>query len=288
MDGLRDTLLAMLKSAFNGFDSVLKSAQDVLTGKSFDVDVVWNKIITLSEALKPFCYTIIAICILIELAQVASKVDIVKWEHGLKMCVKMALAKFCIDTAPTFLRACYNQASLWISKATEIGSSTGLGKMISKEVEKQVSEISGLWSVIGLLVSCMILSMAIKVCGLLIQVISFGRMFELYVYLAVSPLPCSFFPLGDGSGGGVSRITMKFFKGFIAVCLQGVMIILCMQVFQMIVGTAVANLITDSNTGSDPTTVVSDLCYTMLMSGIVLVMAVAKCGTWAKSIMDAA
>lgn len=74
MDGLRDTLLAMLKSAFNGFDSVLKSAQDVLTGKSFDVDEVWNKIITLSEALKPFCYIIIAICILIELAQVAVSV----------------------------------------------------------------------------------------------------------------------------------------------------------------------------------------------------------------------
>ena len=288
MDGLRDTLFEMLKSALNGFDSMLKSSQEVLTGAAFSTDDVWDKVITLTEALKPFCYVIIAICILIELAQVASKVDIIKWEHGLKLSVKMVLAKFCIDIAPTFLRACYNQASLWITKATEFGSDSSLGNQISLKVEKQISEISGLWSVIGLLVSCMLLSMAIKVCGLLIQVISFGRMFELYVYLAVSPLPCSFFPLGDGSGGGMSRITMKFFKGFIAVCLQGVMIILCMQIFNMIVGTAVTNLIATANSGKDPTTVVSDLCYTMLMSAIVLVMAVSKCGSWAKSIMDVA
>lgn len=286
MDALKETLLEMIKSALNGFDSMVDNAQSVLTGGSFSTDEVWNNVLKLTEALKPFCYTIIAICLLIELAQVASKVDILKWEHGLKMCIKMIFAKLCIDIAPTFLRACYNQASIWITKATEIGNYTNLGNQISKKVETQVAEISGIWAVIGLLVSCLLLSMAIKVCGLLIQVITFGRMFELYVYLAISPLPCSFFPLGDGSGGGMSRITMKFFKSFIAVCLQGVMIILSIRIFHMIVGTAITNLITTSTTGTDPTTVISDLCYTMLMSGIVLVMAVSKCGSWAKGIMD--
>lgn len=158
---------------------------------------------------------------------------------------------------------------------------------MTTEVETQISSISGIWSVIGLLASCLLLSMAVKICGLLIQVIAFGRMFELYVLLAVSPLPCAFFPLGDGSGGGMSRITQKFFKNFIAVCLQGVMIIVSIRIFYMIVGTALTALITAATAGSDPTTVVTDLCYTMLLAGIVLVMAVAKCGTWAKSIMDA-
>ncbi len=287
MDALKETLLEMIKSALNGFDSMVDNAQSVLTGGSFNTDEVWNNVLKLTDALKPFCYTIIAICLLIELAQVASKVDIIKWEHGLKICVKMVFAKLCIDIVPTFLRACYNQASLWITKATEIGNYTNLGNQISKKVETQIAEISGIWAVIGLLVSCLLLSMAIKICGLLIQVITFGRMFELYIYLAISPLPCSFLPLGDGSGGGMSRITMKFLKSFIAVCLQGVMIILSIRIFHMIVGTAITNLITTSTAGADPTTIISDLCYTMLMSGIVLVMAVSKCGSWAKSIMDA-
>jgi len=287
MDGLKETLLNLIKSAMNGFDSTVSNAQDVLTGGLFDTNAVWSSVLALSNALKPFCYVVIGICLLIEIAQVAAKVDIIKWEHGLKLCVKMVFAKLCIDIAPTFLRACYNQASIWISSAMTAGSYTNLGSLMTTEVETQISSISGIWSVIGLLASCLLLSMAVKICGLLIQVIAFGRMFELYVLLAVSPLPCAFFPLGDGSGGGMSRITQKFFKNFIAVCLQGVMIIVSIRIFYMIVGTALTALITSATAGSDPTTVVTDLCYTMLLAGIVLVMAVAKCGSWAKSIMDA-
>lgn len=287
MDALKKSLLEMIKSALNGFDSMVDSAQTVLTGGSFDTGQVWDNVLVLTNVLKPFCYIIIAICLLIEIAQVAAKVDLIKWEHGLKLCVKMVFAKLCIDIAPTFLRACYNQASIWITQATSLGNYTNLGNQISAEVENQIANISGIWAVIGLLVSSLLLSMAIKICGLLIQVITFGRMFELYLYLAISPLPCSFFPLGDGSGGGMSRITTKFFKNFIAVCLQGVLIIISIRIFHMIVGTAITNLITTAAAGTDPTTVISDLCYTMLLSGIVLVMAVAKCGSWAKNIMDA-
>lgn len=287
MDGLKSTLLDMIKSAMNGFDSMVNSAQDVLTGGAFDTNAVWSSVLTLSNALKPFCYIVIGICLLIEIAQVAAKVDIIKWEHGLKLCVKMVFAKLCIDISPTFLRACYNQASMWIVDATGAGSYTNLGNLMTAEVETQINNISGIWSVVGLLASCLLLAMAVKICGLMVQVIAFGRMFELYVYLAVSPLPCAFFPLGDGSGGGMSRVTTKFFKNFIAVCLQGVMIIICIRIFYMIVGTALTALISTATSGNDPTTVVSDLCYTMLMAGIVLVMAVAKCGSWAKGIMDA-
>ena len=287
MGGLKETLLNLIKSAMNGFDSTVSSTQDVLTGGLFDTNAVWSSVLALSNALKPFCYVVIGICLLIEIAQVAAKVDIIKWEHGLKLCVKMVFAKLCIDIAPTFLRACYNQASLWISSAMSVGGYTNLGSLMTTEVETQISSISGIWSVIGLLASCLLLSMAVKICGLLIQVIAFGRMFELYLLLAVSPLPCAFFPLGDGSGSGMSRITQKFFKNFIAVCLQGVMIIISIRIFYMIVGTALTSLITSASGGSDPTTVVTDLCYVMLLAGIVLVMAVAKCGSWAKSIMDA-
>ena len=287
MGGLKETLLNLIKSAMNGFDSMVSNAQDVLTGGAFDTNSVWSSVLSLSNALKPFCYVVIGICLLIEIAQVAAKVDIIKWEHGLKLCVKMVFAKLCIDIAPTFLRACYNQASMWIISATGTGNYTNLGSLMTTEIESQISSINGIWAVIGLLASCLLLSMAVKICGLLIQVIAFGRMFELYVYLAVSPLPCSFFPLGDGAGGGMSRITVKFFKNFIAVCLQGVMIIICIRIFYMIVGTAITALVGTATAGTNPTTVVTDLCYTMLMAGIVLVMAVAKCGSWAKGIMDA-
>lgn len=288
MDKLKDMLFAMIKTALNGFDSCVTGAQEILSGSgtsSFNSADVWTQVLAISNSLKPFCYSIIGICILIELAQVAAKIDMLKWEHGLKVGVKMVFAKVCIDVAPTFLRACYNQASLWITAIA--GSYTPMGGGLLTEIQTQISSVTGLWSVIGLMVTCILVIMAIKVCGLLIQVIAFGRMFELYIYLAVSPLPCSFFPLGDGSGGGFSRITQKFFKNFIAVCLQGVMILVCIRIFNLIVGNAFDALLVAARAGSDPTTAINDICYTMLMGAIILVMSVTKCGSWAKGILDA-
>lgn len=288
MDKLKDMLFFMIKAALNSFDSCVTSAQEILGGSgtsSFNSSAVWTQVLAISDILKPFCYVVIGICLMIELAQVAAKVDIVKWEHGLKVGVKMVLAKVCIDIAPTFLRACYNQASLWISAIA--GTYTPMGAVLLSDIQTQISSVTGLWSVIGLMVTCILVIMAIKVCGLLVQVIAFGRMFELYIYLAVSPLPCAFFPLGDGNGNGFSRITQKFFKNFISVCLQGVMILVCIRIFNLLVGNAFDALLTAARTNTDPTTAINDICYTMLMGAIILVMSVSKCGSWAKGIMDA-
>ena len=87
LDALRDWLLGLMTSALTGFDTMLASATSVLTGGLGD----WATVAALSSTLRPFCYTIIGICLLIEIAQVAAKVDILKWEHGLKLCVKMVL-----------------------------------------------------------------------------------------------------------------------------------------------------------------------------------------------------
>ena len=287
MDGLKETLLELIISSLDGFDKMVATAQSVLTGGSFNVNTVWASVLGLSNALKPFCYIVICICLLLEFAQVAQKVDIIKFEHGVKIGVKMVLAKVCIDIAPTFLRACYNQSVIWINAVVGMGGYTSLGSMLSSEIETQLNSVTGLWSVLGLFVSTMLVALAIKVCGLLITVIAYGRFFELMVYLAVSPLPCAFFPMGDGTGGGFSRITQKFFKSFIAVCLQGVMILICIRIFYAIIGTSFQSLINEAVAAGTASGIVSELSYTMLLFAIVLVMAVAKCGSWARSIIDA-
>ena len=237
--------------------------------------------------IRPFALVLTGICLLIELAQVASKVDLIKWEHGLKVCVKMALSVAFIDIAPIFLEACYRQAAAWITNAGALGSGGGFGTVIALLMEDLVGEVSGLWATIGLFLSVFVLLLAIQICGLIVAVIAFGRMFEIYVYLAISPLPCAFFPLGDGTGGGFSRITAKFLRQFAAVCLQGVMMIICIRVF----GIIMQEVITDSiaaAAASDASVQVAELCYTMLLGSIVLVMSVVKSGGWAKAILDAA
>lgn len=281
LDALRDWLLGLMTSALEGFDKMLQSASTVLT----DGLGAWANVASLSSTLRPFCYTIIGICLLIEIAQVAAKVDIIKWEHGLKVCVKMVLAKVCIDIAPTFLQACYAQAQDWITGLASGGST--LGTTTIKYLKPLISNIDGMGNILGMFLSSFIVLLAIKICGLMVQVIAYGRMFELYVYLVVSPLPCAFMPLGHGDGGGVNRITSKFFKSFIAVCLQGVMMVVVIRVFDVVMGQTILATLQAAAGNSDPNAAITDLIYTMLLGAIALVMAITKSGSWAKGILDA-
>lgn len=281
LDALRDWLLGLMTSALQGFDMMLADASRVLTNGLGD----WSAVAALSSTLRPFCYTIIGICLLIEIAQVASKVDIIKWEHGLKLCVKMVLAKVCIDIAPTFLQACYAQAQDWITGLASGGST--LGNTAISYLTPLVQNINGFGNILGMFLSSFIVLMAIKICGLMVQVIAYGRMFELYVYLVISPLPCAFMPLGNGDGAGVSRVTSKFFKSFIAVCLQGVMMIIVIRVFDVVMGSAIVDALANAAANADVNAAITDLIYTMLLGAIALVMAIVKSGSWAKGVMDA-
>ena len=281
-------VINMLISAFSGFDNAVNNACDLMTGGGslgFDMSSVWNSVLGMSNALKPFCYIVIGICLLIEMAEVASKVDIIRWEHGLKLAVKMVLSKVMIDIAPTFLKACFNQATIWISSLSVNHVSIGANLSMQLQSAVQGAGLKGLGTALVLLLAASSLSLMINLCGIFIEAIAFGRMFEIYVLLMVSPLPCAFFPLGgDGTGGGFSRITKKFFLNFIAVCLQGVMIFVCIQVFNLIMSGSISSLAVSS---SDGITSVLNFCYVMAMAGIVLVVACAKCGSWARQILDA-
>lgn len=287
LDSFKQFLLQFITSVLTGFDTMLDNATKVLVNGG-DADI-WNAVVAFSDILKPFCYTIISICILIELAQVAMKVDLIKWEHGLKVSVKLVLSKVCIDIAPTVLRAIYEQAATWTSNAATSGFGGGaasMGSLVNADMQNMIEGLSGWGPVLGLFMSLLIVVIAIKICGLLIQVIAYGRIFEIYVYLGFSPLPCAFFPLGDGSGGGMSRLTGKFFRSFAAICLQGVIMIVCIRIFGKIMESAITNQISAA-VAAGGATGVSDLCYTMLLGCIVLVMSVVKSGGWAKSILDA-
>lgn len=286
---LRDILANIIITAFTSFDNMVSKAVNVLSGNLDNLDQ-WATIEGWASAvLAPFCYTILGFCLMIELVRVLTKTDVLQWEVGLKVGVKLVLGKVMIDVAPTFLLACYLQSTEWVTTISSYYSTEiSIGRLASTLVQTYLDE-SNILALVGLFASIIIPVLAVQICGLLVQVIAYGRMFELYVYLLVSPLPCAFFPLGDGSGGGFSRTTAKFLKAFVAVCLQGVMMLLCIILFNLIIEGTMESLINAifNNDSMENSVKLSELAYTLVMGSLVLVMSVSKCGSWAKSILDA-
>ena len=287
-----DFLLQYIATTLEGFDEMINGAVEVLMDSAAGGSANWASMLSLSEYLKPFCLIVVGICVLIELANTAAKVDMITWEQGVRLGIKVCLAKVFIDIAPVFLRACYVQAQSWIAAIGSGWGSSQFGFEMLKNLDGLRGHLdSSFWGGMGLFFTTFAVVIAIGIAGVIIKATAYGRIFELYVYLIASPLPCAFFPLGDGSGGGFSQTTSKFLRSFAAVCLQGVLMIVVIKIFDVVLGNAIMAL----EWNYDPNTITPEIAsaaltnvtYTMLMGSIAMVMAIGKCGSWAKSILDA-
>ncbi len=288
--------LSLLESAFKGFDESVAKAIEALTTEMVDGDGnnVFSLMVGKAGVLVPFCNVILAAFFAMELYQVAQKVDMLKWEHVLKLGVKYCFCVSAMNMIPDFLWSCYRQASAWMNSFAGADMQMGSDALRKLKDSHVLEQVDSLWSAIGLLMVALIVLLAIKICGLLIQVVAYGRMFELCVYVVASPLPIAFLPLGHGNGEGFSRITLKFLRSFAAVCFQGVLMIVVLSVFDTLIGSSIVSLIeaaTQSPEGeavaAEATTTITTVLFQMLLAAVALVMSMTKCSSWARNILDA-
>ena len=102
--------------------------------------------------------------------------------------------------------------------------------------------------------------------GLFVTVLSFililtvyGRFFKLYMYTAIAPIPLSSF-----AGEGTQNIGKSFLKSYIAVCLEGAIIVLACVIFSAFVTTA-PNVDTGAATVTMVWKYVGELIFNMLV-----------------------
>lgn len=271
--------------ALAGFDETVAKAGEILSDPSGFVLGNWETMLRYSSYLAPIALSIAVCCVLWELIQTGQRVDRITWQQGVMIGLKMCLTKVLIDITPALLRALYLSACGVISRLS-ISFTSNLGTVANEVLGEYLNQITGFMPWIGIALTGLIATLGIKFCGVIIQVMAYSRMFELFVFLVGSPLPAAFFPLGDGSGGGFSRITGKFYREFAAICLQGLMMIVAMAIFDTVVASSIKETISNLPSGIKPSVAVSSILYTVLMGIIALVMAIFSCGKWSRSLLD--
>lgn len=292
--GLKGFIWTLLQGIFTKYDSMVYDVERMLTLEGLDSEL-WKGVMEIAKIVfQPFATTIIVICLMLEIAQTTAKVDMLKWEHGIKLGVKMVLSKVAIGIVPSFLLACYIQSVKFIASVPldvlpggRLDAGGGIFKIIKEADIEFFDELGAMFGTMGLSI---VFSIIIWLCGIIATVIIYGRIFELLIYVAISPIPVAFLPLSGGNEN-YSRITMNFLKNFIALSLQGVMMYLTLVIYSIICNARIQNIVEkfgegvggDHNVLEALTTSVSELA----IYSIVLVFALSKCSSWAKSIMDA-
>lgn len=128
----------------------------------------------------------------------------------------------------------------------------------------------GIGELIGLGMETMIISLCMKIMSVLITVILYGRMIEIYLYVSVAPIPAA--TVTNREWGTVGT---NYLKGLIALAFQGFFIMVCVAIYAVLV----ASVAVASNLHSALWSVAA---YT-----VILCFSLFKTGSLSKSIFNA-
>ena len=152
-----------------------------------------------------------------------------------------------------------------ISGSTSLDVTATLTSMFNSQISTM-----GIGELIGLGIETMIVSLCMKIMSVLITVILYGRMIEIYLYISVAPVP--FATLSNREWGSIGN---NYIKGLCALAFQGFFIMVCVGIYSALVASvAVA--------GSLHTALWSVTAYT-----VILCFSLFKTGSLAKSVLNA-
>ena len=152
-----------------------------------------------------------------------------------------------------------------ISGSTSIDVTTTLTTMFNNQLSTM-----GIGELIGLGIETMIVSLCMKIMSVLITVVLYGRMIEIYLYISVAPVP--FATLSNREWGSIGN---NYIKGLCALAFQGFFIMVCVGIYSVLVASVTV-------AGNLHTALWSVAAYT-----VILCFSLFKTGSLAKSVLNA-
>ena len=157
------------------------------------------------------------------------------------------------------------KAAASISGSTSLDVEATLTSMFNSQIDSM-----GIGELIGLGLETMVISLCMKIMSVLITVILYGRMIEIYLYVSVAPIPAA--TVTNREWGTIGT---NYLKGLIALAFQGFFIMVCVAIYAVLVaGVAVA--------GNLHRALWSVAAYT-----VILCFSLFKTGSLSKSIFNA-
>lgn len=229
----------------------------------------------MQSVVMPIAYTILALFFMLELYKASQRVEGIGGGSSLgaevvfRAMFKMALCKMAVDSSLLFMEAIYavfQNITSGIETAVTIEAGVD-GAIDLNALNRHIDSLS-LGGQIGMLIELVIVKFGVWIIMGLVKVICIARFIEIYMYVAISPIPIATFPSDE-----MSQIGKNFLKSFAAVCLQGTLIFLVLTFFPV--------LLSEQLIGDDVS------AFNLLLYSLVLILAVFGANRYAKSMLNA-
>ena len=189
-----------------------------------------------------------------------------------KYIFKMWVAVYLVTHTFDIAMAIFDVANHVVSNAGGMitgSASIDVTEALKTLLETQIEDM-GIGELLGLGLETMLVSLCLKIISVLITVILYGRMIEIYLYVSVAPIPFSTFT--NREWGSIGN---NYVKALLALGFQGFFMMVCVAIYAVLVNaiTVAYNL---------HTAIWSVAAYT-----VILCFSLFKTSSLAKSIFNA-
>ena len=278
---IKEMLQGWVMSNLEGMFTDVNTKVGTIAGEVSKTPSTWNSGIfnmvkNLSEnVIVPIAGMIISFVLIYELiTMVIDKNNMHEFDTSLffrflfKACIAVSLLSQTFDIVMAVFDVgshVVTQAAGAITGSTSLDVQTTLINMFNNQIDTM-----GIGELIGLGMETMIISLCMKIMSVLITVILYGRMIEIYLYVSVAPIPAA--TVTNREWGSVGT---NYLKGLIALAFQGFFIMVCVAIYAVLV----ANVAVAANLH---TALWSVAAYT-----VILCFSLFKTGSLSKSIFNA-
>lgn len=268
-DWLREMLIAGIMDNLSGlFDSVNDQVGDIAaqvgtTPADFSPGV-FSLIRSVSESvIVPVAGIILTFIVCSELIQlIIDHNNLANFETWIffKWIFKTFVAVTLITNTFNIVMAVFDVSQYVISGAGGIISgSTQVSDSMLTALEAEIQNME-LGSLLGLFAQSLIIGLTMKIIGILIFVIVYGRMVEIYLMTSLAPIPFATFANREQSQIGQNYLRSLFALGF-----QGFLIMVCVAIYAVLIQGVAADDLIGAIWGIIGYTVL--LCFTLFKTG---------------------
>lgn len=268
-----------LNSALETWGEKLGEIWTLLTQnpETFKGGAIWEVMTNINGALKAIGYGLLVLFFAAGIVKTCgSFADMKKPEHVLKAFIRFALAQGAVMYGMELMISIFAIVQGVISTImSSFGMSGGAVTELPAEIVQKVESV-GMMESIPLWIVTLLGSLLITVLSFVMILTVYGRMFKLYMYTAIAPIPIATF-----AGEPTQSVGKNFIRSYAGVCLEGAIIALACIIFSVFAASPPA--IGDTNLSA--VTIVWNYVGELVFNLLILVGAVKASDRIVKEIM---
>lgn len=271
------TFTSWIEGIYSFLSQAVTDAIDIL-----DEDISTGIIGTISSGINGIAYAVVALLFMVELLTVLlDKGEDLRWTDGIIVGMKAVISKEIVSWAALFMDAVFGLISSAMPTTSD-DERAELSAQIKQVGEGYISGfnkedgMSALAENIVNFASCILPVSIVLITAILIMVMAYARGFELTILKSLSPIAYSFLPFK-----GTQEITKRYTLNFASVCLQAIVIVLCVYLYVGLQG-ELYTACWESSTPDEEKYKFKSLVYAVL-----LVFGMVSSSKWAKAVVGA-